>query len=107
MTLKSILITGLFLASASIASAAGHSTVHTVTIKGFAFEPSNLTIAVGDSVNFVNMDGAPHTATQIDGAFDTGRLSRTDESTIVFSAAGLFAYFCGVHPSMTAQITVE
>jgi len=79
---------------------------HIVRIAGHAFSPANLTIAAGDSVTFVNEDGAPHTATANNGSFDTGRLGRGDSATLTFNSAGTFDYFCAVHPSMTAQLTV-
>jgi len=79
---------------------------HTIRIVGHSFSPANLTIAAGDSVTFVNEDRAPHTATANNGSFDTGRLGRGDSTTLTFSAAGTFDYFCAVHPSMTARLTV-
>lgn len=103
MTFKKIIAFGALILAAGGASAADH----TVTIKGFAFEPSALTIAAGDTVTFINMDNAPHTATHGDGAFDTGRLSKNDAFSVEFLTAGEFAYFCAIHRSMTAQITVE
>jgi plastocyanin len=103
MTLKSLIIAGALLASTTMANAADH----TVTISGFAFEPANLTIAAGDTVTFVNRDGAPHTATQNDGAFDTGRLGKDQQSKLTFTSAGTFAYFCDIHRGMTGQITVQ
>ena len=103
MIFKSLLTAGALLVSATLA----HAEDHVVTISGFAFEPANLTIAAGDSVTFVNRDGAPHTATQTGGAFDTGRLARNAQSTLTFSAAGSYDYFCAVHPSMTGKITVQ
>lgn len=103
MTLKSILAAGALLASTTIAFAAED----TVTITGFAFQPADLTIAAGSTVTFVNKDGAPHTATDKQGAFDTGRLARGKGAKITFSTAGKFAYLCEIHPSMTGTITVN
>lgn len=103
MTIKSLLIAGALLAFTNMANAADH----VVTIKGFAFEPAVLTIAAGDRVTFVNKDGAPHTATQNDGAFDTGRLKKNAKSMLTFAAAGTFNYFCEIHPKMKAQIVVK
>ena len=91
----------------SIAFADGHATTHQVTIKNFGFEPSNLTINAGDTVVFVNEDGAPHTATADNGSFDTGNLRRGQEASLSFSAGGTFSYFCAVHPRMKGSITVN
>lgn len=92
---------------AQSALADGHATTHTVLIKGFAFEPANLTINAGDTVVFVNEDNAPHTATADNGTFDTGRLGRGSSAGLTFQNAGTFGYFCAVHPSMKGSITVS
>lgn len=84
--------------------AAGHATTHEVAIEGFAFSPAELTVAVGDTVNFTNADGAPHTATALDGSFDTGRLNRGDAGSITIETAGTFSYKCNFHPNMTGTI---
>ena len=79
---------------------------HTVTIEGMKFSPPALSIAVGDTVTFVNQDSAPHTATA-EGTFDTGRLSQGQSDQVTFDAAGSFAYVCTVHPAMKGTITVQ
>lgn len=92
---------------ANSALAAGHATKHAVAIKGFKFSPASLTINVGDTVVFTNEDGAPHTATADNGAFDTGRMGKGESKSVEFTEAGSFEYSCGVHPNMKAAITVE
>lgn len=79
---------------------------HTVEIVKFKFSPADLTIAAGDSVTFINKDGAPHTATANSGAFDTGRLNKNQSATLTFNGAGSFDYFCAIHPNMKATLTV-
>ncbi len=93
-------------AAATAAKAASHATAHTVSIEGFAFVPASITIKPGDTVMFVNNDGAPHTATADNGAFDTGRLSKGQSASLTFNAAGSFSYFCAVHPNMKGSITI-
>lgn len=88
---------------AGAARAGGHA-VHVVEIKGHKFSPAVLEMQAGDRVQFVNLDGAPHTATDKGGAFDTGRLGRGEEMTVRITAKGTHSYFCAVHPSMTGQI---
>jgi plastocyanin len=80
---------------------------HNVTIQGFAFSPSQLSIAAGDTVVFTNQDGAPHTATAKDGAFDTGRLNSGESKSITVASSGTFDYVCKFHPKMTGQITAS
>ena len=79
---------------------------HTVTIKGFKFSPADLTVSVGDTVRFVNEDGAPHTATA-KGGFDTGRLNKGDSREITINTAGKQAYACQFHSNMKGSITAE
>lgn len=88
--------------AAKMATAGGHA-VHVVEIKGHKFSPATLEMKAGDSVKFINMDGAPHTATATDGGFDTGRLNRGEEGTIKM-AKGSHDYFCAFHPGMKAKI---
>lgn len=89
-----------------LAVSAKAATNHAVTIKSFQFDPAEITIAAGDSITFTNEDGAPHTATDVNGAFDTGRLNRGDAATLTFGGAGAFNYFCEFHPNMKGKITI-
>ncbi len=88
---------------ASVAKAAGHAT-HTVEIKNGRFSPATLQMEAGDRVTFINLDGAPHTATANDGSFDTGRLRKGQDATITVASAGTHDYFCAVHPRMKGKI---
>jgi len=90
-----------------LSSSATAQTTHEVTIKGFAFEPTSLSITAGDSVVFTNEDNAPHTATADNGSFNTGRLDRGQSTTVTFSGARSFSYFCEFHPNMKASIDVS
>jgi len=78
-----------------------------VNIQGFAFAPTPLAIAVGTTVRWTNLDGAPHTATANGGAFNTGTLQNGASAEHTFAAAGSFPYFCAIHPSMTGTITAS
>jgi plastocyanin len=84
---------------------ASPGTVHTVTISGLAFNPSTLTVKVGDKVTWVNQDSVAHSVDG--GAFVSSALSQGASYPYTFTTAGTFAYQCGIHPSMTATITVQ
>jgi plastocyanin len=79
-----------------------------VSISGSAFGPSALTIRVGDTVRWTNMDSFPHTATSTSGpeSFDTGQLAQHDTGSHTFVHAGSYTYRCLNHAFMTAKITV-
>ena len=78
-----------------------------VDISGFAFNPSGLTVAVGDKVTWTNSDSASHTATADDATFDSGNLANGGSYSHTFTTVGTIAYHCDLHTSMTATITVE
>ena len=72
----------------------------------FQFDPPMLTVPVGTTVTWTNLDQAPHTATATDGAFDSGNLNRGQSFSFTFVEAGSFAYVCRYHPNMKGTIVV-
>lgn len=91
---------------ASFARSANAATVHDVTIKGFAFSPATLKIKAGDTVRWVNKDGAAHTADDAGRTWKTGTIKPNKSAEVTFGAAGKFNYVCKFHPKMKGKITV-
>ena len=79
---------------------------HTITIEATSFTPDRLTVAVGDTVVWVNKDPFPHTATAA-GAFDSGGIDPEKSWKFVPSKKGTFDYVCTFHPTMKARLAVE
>ncbi|WP_163511626.1 cupredoxin domain-containing protein [Fodinicola acaciae] len=81
---------------------------HSVEIKNYAFSPTSLTVAEGDTVTWTNLDTAPHTVTVTSGpvTFDSGNLQKGQSFSYTFGKAGTYAYYCAVHPDMKASVTV-
>jgi amicyanin len=77
-----------------------------IDIADFAFTPAELTIGVGDTVTWTNGDAVMHTATSVNGAFDSGELEPGDSYSLTFTAPGTYDYLCTPHPSMTGRIVV-
>jgi plastocyanin len=77
----------------------------TVSIENFAFSPATVNIKVGESVTWTNKDTAPHTATALTGAFDSGSLATSQTFNFKFNTAGTYSYHCLIH-SMMATATV-
>ncbi len=79
-----------------------------VMIMNYAFSPSSLTVAVGSTVTWTNMDTAPHTVTVSSGPvkFNSPTLQKGDTFTYTFTTPGTYNYYCAVHPDMTAKVTV-
>lgn len=89
-----------------LAKSAKAATTHEVAIKGFKFRPANLTVAVGDTITFTNMEGIPHTASANNGSFDSGTLGRNDAADVVVTADMAGGFFCKFHPNMKGDITI-
>lgn len=100
-----LLASGLTLGSVGGASTAGPKT-HTVTIEGTAFTPDRLSVAVGDTVVWINKDPFPHTATSA-GTFDSGGIAPAKSWKFVAAKKGTFDYVCTFHPTMKARLMVE
>lgn len=66
-----------------------------------------LTVPVGTTVTWVNRDDQMHTATAVDGSFDSGFLAEGEPFSQTFDTPGEYEYFCTPHPWMRARIVVE
>lgn len=78
-----------------------------IAIKAFAFEPSILVVRPGDVIEWRNFDLAPHTATEIEGDWDSGELVRGDYWAFAVATPGRHSYFCAFHPHMKGEVIVE
>ena len=99
-----------WMAFASTQSAAKAAPVLTaqqqLQIVDFAFAPESITLPLGTTLTWTNMDGVPHDVTADDASFASETLSQGDSFGFTFSAAGTTSYHCTIHPSMRASITV-
>ena len=95
------------LALASLVFTPAYAERHTVTLDGFAFQPTMLQVKAGDEVEWVNKDIVEHTATARDGAFDSKLLKPGASWRWKATKPGRHAYFCALHPTMTATIEVK
>lgn len=77
-----------------------------VRMAGSRFEPSTLTIAVGDTVRWFNDDALPHTVSATDRSWDSGNLAPGQAFEHRFEAAGSYPYLCRYHPGMVGSIEV-
>jgi plastocyanin len=82
------------------------SSTTTVDITDDAFDPSELNIAAGTTVTFVNNGAGLHTATADNGLFDSGELAPGSSYPVVLEGAGTVTYHDELNPDMTGSITV-
>ena len=80
----------------------------TVSMVDFAFEPAEITVAVGDTVTWTNDGERPHTATAQDrDALQSGTVDPGADVSQSFDEAGTYEYFCEFHEDMNGTIVVE
>jgi plastocyanin len=78
-----------------------------VTIQNFAFSPSVIHLLPGGTVTWTNMDATAHTATDLNGHFDSGSIAVNGTFKFTFATAGTYTYHCTIHSMMpTATIIV-
>jgi plastocyanin len=79
-----------------------------VTIQGFAYAPTPITIHVGDTVTWTNRDAAQHSARFAGLGTGTAVLSQNQSGSLQFNSAGTFNYDCAVHGSaMQGTVIVQ
>jgi plastocyanin len=81
-----------------------------VTIRNFAFNPTNVRIRPGTKVTWVNCDvpgSESHTSTSDATGWDSPLLPPGATYTREFAEVGSNPYHCTPHPGMKAAVTVE
>ena len=102
----------------STAPSAATGAIH---LKLLSFEPGELHVAAGTTVEWVNDNPITHTVTsgsyevgadglrtseQPDGTFDGDLAAQGDTFRHTFAEPGTYAYFCSIHKGMNATIVV-
>ena len=84
---------------------------HKVIIKDFSFNPKNIHIRLGDTIEWKNIDGFLHSATSdSDNIFDTETIYTGDTTSVTFSSSehiGEIPYHCEIYPSIKGSIIVD
>jgi plastocyanin len=83
-----------------------------VTIQTFQFRPTPLEVQAGARVTWTNQDDILHTVTSgtpesRDQRFEAPLDGKGASSTVTFTQAGSYAYFCDRHQSMRGEIRVR
>ncbi len=79
------------------------STSTEINISGFAFVPATVTVTVGTTVTWTNLDSVAHTVTSETDLFDSGNLARNATFSYSFADRGTFSYYCANHPSILSE----
>jgi plastocyanin len=67
------------------------------------FVPQQLVVKAGTTVTFTNKDNANHTATNINGLFDSGKITSENSWSYTFDKPGTFSFYCNYHSSNTSE----
>jgi plastocyanin len=97
---------GLLAGAAVLAAPAGAEDV-SVKIDNFTFNPQRVTVKAGTTITWTNQDDIPHTVASGTKAFRSKTLDTDDKFSFTFKTAGVYEYFCSLHPHMTGTIVVE
>jgi plastocyanin len=95
---------GLLTGAAVMAAPAADTAVK---IDNFTFTPQRVTVKPGTTITWTNQDDIPHTVTSATKAFRSKALDTDDKFSFTFTTAGVYEYFCSLHPHMTGTIVVE
>ena len=100
-------------ASQSAAASEAASEDVRVTLEGFAFDQTELTVSAGTKVSFLNADPAAHTVTEgtdgeaAESPIIDDELAANQSTSFTFDEPGTYEITCLLHPSMNMTITVE
>lgn len=106
-------IVAALVACSSTDSTGTTSTGATVTLRATAFEPSTITVKVGDTVTWKWAEGTHDvesgTSCTEDGKFSSGEPVAGGTFEQKFDTAGTFDYFCSVHCAggMVGKVIVQ
>jgi Icc protein len=77
-----------------------------VVIDNFSFSPEMASVPAGTTVTWTNRDDAPHKIMSTEQKFKSPVLDTDERFSYRFETAGVYKYFCSLHPKMTGQISV-
>ncbi len=110
LTLAILLGGGLFFRPETTTTAQAQTAAATVdvAIRGFAFAPTPLVVAVGTTVRWTNYDAAGHdvTGNSASDLVKSPLIARNQTYEYTFTKAGTYRYYCSPHPFMMGEVQV-
>lgn len=100
---RQVLIVGATVLASAAVARAHNGTVH-VKIAKLAFQPAEIEVKAGETIEWTNTDPFAHTATVKGGWEVTIPPGKT--ATHVAAAADSVEYYCRFHPNMKGRIKV-
>jgi plastocyanin len=86
-------------------------TINTVSAGQYSFDPTPVTVKVGQTVTWTNDSGTNHTVKADPGqtvSFSSPTVKNGEQFVFSFPTAGTYTYFCAIHSkaSMSGTIVV-
>ena len=104
LMMKRFLLPGVLLCLAGAAGA--QDSGHTVSQKGRAFRPAEVTLSRNENLTFTNEDSFIHQI-YVDGQFDTEEKGPGENINQTFLRSGTFQVRCHIHPTMKMTVHVK
>ncbi|MEX2421161.1 MAG: cupredoxin domain-containing protein [Actinomycetota bacterium] len=76
-----------------------------ITIEGFAFDPSTITVSGPTEITITNNDSATHSFTLDDGSIDE-EIAGGSSATVTVDVSASTGFVCRFHPAMTGTVEV-
>ena len=111
--LRALRLTALFAALTSTPclaedpNNAAANPVVTVGMDHNTFIPSEITVAPGTTVTWVNNEAMPHTVVDQSKGFRSKMLAKEATFSFTFTTAGDYDYLCSIHPNMKGKVIVK
>jgi len=100
---RQLLVTGAAVLAGGTLARAHNGTVH-VTIDKLAFQPAEIEVKAGETIEWTNKDPFAHTAT-VKGGWEVS-IPPGKSATHVATADDNVDYYCRFHPNMKGRIRV-
>ena len=79
-----------------------------IGIDNFQFSPATLIVARGTTVTWINNDDVPHLVVNVEHRFKQSPVLDTGQHySTTLGKAGIYKYFCSLHPMMQGTIVVQ
>ena len=77
-----------------------------IPMQGNLFVPAEITVPVGTTLAWINMDGEAHDVIANDLSFESPLVNPGESWQFTFTAPGTFKYLCDLHAAMEGTVNV-
>lgn len=110
MKFKMMVMVSAMMLAAGVAGAAEYTVAqHNKTFEKDGVKVEKLTISVGDTIHFKNLDPWFHNVFSLSDikTFDLGSYPQGQQKSVVFDKAGMAEVECAIHPQMLMELEVK